>query len=157
MMSNESRLKKILAKQAQAAEKRRDQAQQDDLKERDAADLQAKVLSAWPAKRDRIQTYIAKLNQKMASNGVQLYIRSDRTDERNAIDTMTIAFEQFPSGGATNMKRLTIVPTATGRVKVTMGTNSQWPTKHYDLHVLDSLDASFEDAVLDFLDANPDG
>ena len=156
-MSNESRLKEILAKQTQAAQKRREQAQQDDLKERDAADLQAKVLSAWPSKRDRIQTYIAKLNQKMASNGVQLYIRSGRTDERNAIDTMTIAFEQFPSGGATNFKRLTIVPTATGRVKVTMGTSSQWPTKHYDLHVLDSLDASFEDAVLDFLDANPDG
>ena len=157
MMSNERRLKEILAKQTEAAQKRRDQAQQDDLKERDAADLQAKVLAAWPGKRERIQTYVAKLNQKMASNGVQLYIRSDRTDERNAIDTMTIAFEQFPSGGATNFKRLTIVPTAAGRVKVTMGTSSQWPTKHYDLHILDSLDASFEDAVLDFLDANPDG
>lgn len=157
MMSKETRLKEILAKQAQAAAKRRDQAEQDDLKEKDAADLQAKVLAAWPGKRERIQAYIAKLNQKMAPNGVQLYIRSDRTEERNAIDTMTIAFEQFPSGGATNFKRLTIVPTASGRVKVTMGTSSHWPTKHYDLQVLDALDSSFEDAVLDFLDANPDG
>ena len=105
MMSNETRLEEILAKQAQAAEKRRDQAQQDDLKEKDAADLQAKVLAAWPGKREHIQTYVAKINQKMAPNGVQLYIRSDQTDERNAIDTMTIAFEQFPSGGTTNLKR----------------------------------------------------
>jgi hypothetical protein len=157
MMSNEPRLKEILAKQAQAAEKRRDRAQQDDLKEKDAADLQAKVLSAWPGKRERLQAYVAKLNQKMAPNGVQLYIRSDRTDERAAIDTMTIAFEQFPSGGTTNHKRLTIVPTTTGRVKIAVGTSTQWPVKHYDLHVLNSPDANFEDAVLDFLDANPDG
>jgi hypothetical protein len=151
-MSNEDRLKAILAKADTAGEARRKSKEEADARAAEAAQKKLKVETAWKPLRGHINDFVISTNAKLPEH-LELFVRNTRHDRPTAdlVESLALTIGGYSSS---DLRKCYIQTLGNGEISVRMGTSIQMPKKEYRLDALTATSDQVEGIVLDFLEIN---
>ncbi len=153
-MESESRLKEMLLRRSQTAEKSRQEAEERQRLEARKAAETARILSQWRNRAAELQVAVGELNEKIASNGMKLTMNQFEAKESyaKAIAGAGVAHEQHTLHVHPRWS-LSASVDREGRVRAIVGSMEGMKRPVVDFDVSEPSAARWMELLLDYLDA----
>jgi len=150
-MSNEDRIKAILAKIEAAAEAKRKSNEEAGAMAATAAQKKMKIEAAWAPLRNHLEEFVRTMNGKLPDH---LKLSVNRSQERHNDLIEALELTMDPESMGRSPRRSVVQVAGTGDISVQIGSRSQTPVKEYQLQSLTATPDEVERIVLDFIEAN---